>query len=81
MGLDTQGQPMTPNKCVNLQINTIHTFSEKRPCTQRCNPNSKSTRGHTSVKLQYRVMGLIIKGIIITVKKCVKFQNNSIHNV
>ena len=41
----------------------------------------KSKKGHNSVKIQIRVMGLGIQGHLMTVITYVKFQSNSVHTV
>ena len=64
-----------------------HTVCEKRTCTQRLNQLArkgltkilKSERGHNSVKIQFRVMGLGIQGHLMTLNKFLKFHSNSIH--
>ena len=55
---------------------TAYTVSEKR-----FDQHSKSKKGHNSVKIHSRVMGLDIQGHLMTLNKCVKFQSNSIHSV
>jgi len=39
----------------------------------------KSKKGHNSIKIQFRVVGLDIQGYLMTVNKCVKFQSDIIH--
>ena len=61
-------------------------MSEKRSCTQRFNQLArkgltkilKSEKGHNSIKIQIRVMGLGTQGHLMTLNKSVKFQSISI---
>ena len=66
---------MTSDKCVKFQCNSIYMVSEKRPL----NRFSKPKKGSNSVKIQSRVMGLVLQGHLMTSDKCVKFQCNSIY--
>ena len=73
MVLGIQGHLITLIKCV-----------KKWHCTQRFNQLTrkcliKSEKGHNSVKIQIRVMGLGIKCHLMILNKCVKFPSNSIH--
>ena len=41
----------------------------------------RSKKGHNSVIIQFRIMGLGIQDHLMTLNKCVKFQRNSTHSV
>jgi len=60
-----------------------HMVSEKRHCTQRFNQDAYVQKGayFSSVKVQFRVMGLGIQCHLRILNKCVKFQSNSTNSV
>ena len=78
MGLGIQGHLMTLNKSceVSKQQHTQCLRNElaRKGLTKILN----SKKGHNSVKIQIRVMGLCIQGQLMILNKCVKFQSNSV---
>ena len=80
MELEIHDHLITLNKSVKFQSNRIQCLRNERARKGLTNI-LKSKKGHNSVKIQIRVMGLCIQGCFMTLNKCVKFQSNSIHSV